>query len=156
MGVSGTISNFNFPASMTVSPETTHLSNQHFKLCIRRESGYCSICYAPFSSGSEPDVEFTFGLSAAASPTEIGCLTDYLVIPAGVDTKMDGDLEATDMSNAQRICGIAFSIDEPTSVSICSRSAPFFVEFKSDGDEAPLEENGSVGFSLNYQQMVCP
>ncbi|XP_059086989.1 uncharacterized protein LOC131883517 [Tigriopus californicus] len=60
MGVSGTISNFNFPASMTVSAETTHLSNQHYKLCIRRESGYCSICYAPFSTGSEPDDEVNF------------------------------------------------------------------------------------------------
>ncbi|TRY72124.1 hypothetical protein TCAL_12999 [Tigriopus californicus] len=130
----------------------THLSNQHYKLCIRRESGYCSICYAPFSTGSEPDDEVTFGLSD--DPVGAECSKDYLVIPAGVDTKTDGDLEATDMSNAQRICGNVFSIDEPTSVSICAKSAPFFVEFKSDGDEA--EGTGTPGFSLNYKQMICP
>ena len=41
-----TIQNFGFPPTITaVTSKVTHLSNQHYDICIRRASGSCYICY---------------------------------------------------------------------------------------------------------------
>merc|ERR1719362_1162990 len=43
-----TIQNFGFPPTITaVTSKVTHLSNQHYDICIRRASGSCYICYSP-------------------------------------------------------------------------------------------------------------
>ncbi|XP_059086991.1 uncharacterized protein LOC131883520 [Tigriopus californicus] len=47
-GPSGTISSFNFPTTAAmIGATTTHISNQCYKMCIRRQSGFCAICYVP-------------------------------------------------------------------------------------------------------------
>ena len=43
---SNNIQNFGFPPTITaVTAGVTHLSNQHYDICIRRASGSCYICY---------------------------------------------------------------------------------------------------------------
>ena len=40
------IASFGFPPTITaVTAGVTHLSNQHYDICIRRASGSCYICY---------------------------------------------------------------------------------------------------------------
>ena len=55
--VTGAISNFGYDRSSTsVGVTTTHLSNQHYNICIRRPSGCHAICYTP-------SITIAFGLS---------------------------------------------------------------------------------------------
>merc|ERR1739844_318302 len=41
------IQNFGFPTTGDVTASVTHLSNQHYDICIRRASSFCYICYSP-------------------------------------------------------------------------------------------------------------
>lgn len=46
------------------SPDT-HLSNQRYTICVRREEGMCGICYRASSVGTDGDADdqASFGLS---------------------------------------------------------------------------------------------
>merc|ERR1719192_992294 len=51
----GKFATFNYDTSKTANTKTElytqfHLADQHYNICIRRSSGYCSICYSPRSS----------------------------------------------------------------------------------------------------------
>ena len=60
-GTSGTISNFNYPTTdTTVSLATTHLQNQNYDICFRREANRCAICFTPAIATPTP---MSFGLS---------------------------------------------------------------------------------------------
>ena len=88
-GTIGLFKNFGYPTTNTkataagTAESTTHLQNQNYQICIRRESGYCYICYAPWNSiqGGE-----SFGLSINAaddmdhSVTNTYCITDYITV----------------------------------------------------------------------------
>ena len=61
------ISSFNFPTSTTanVAAKTTHLSNQDYEICIRREAGTCYICYTVqkmAAAANTPGDQNSFGL----------------------------------------------------------------------------------------------
>merc|ERR1719483_1893628 len=66
-----TIQNFGFPPTISeVTAGVTHLSNQHYDICIRRASGYCYICYSPTIvaaiqaiAGTPISAQISFGLS---------------------------------------------------------------------------------------------
>merc|ERR1739848_980830 len=87
-----TIQNFGFPPTITtVTSAVTHLSNQHYDICIRRAKGYCYICYAPTiiatitaAIGTPVDAAISFGLSISAigaSPSSMisnTCSQDWL------------------------------------------------------------------------------
>ena len=45
-GATGNIKSFNFGTTTG-----THLTNQNYAICIRREAGNCRICYEPITSG---------------------------------------------------------------------------------------------------------
>ncbi len=62
-GSSGVISSFNFPRDLTRT--ATHLSNQFYTVCLRREEGMCSVCYTPATDGVDDDSsnQASFGLS---------------------------------------------------------------------------------------------
>merc|ERR1712110_1395127 len=78
---SSNIQNFGFPPTITaVTSAVTHLSNQHYDICIRRASGYCYICYNPtiivsgIAIGTPIIAQISFGLSIggiAASPSSL-------------------------------------------------------------------------------------
>jgi len=96
-GPTGTIASFNFPMGLTtVAATVTHLSNQHYQACFRREVGRCAICYIPSvtiatSAANVAATQSSFGISqdgdddgAAESGTDAGtCTTDYVTIPFG-------------------------------------------------------------------------
>jgi len=95
-GPTGTVASFNFPLNTaTVGATETHLVNQHYQVCFRRESGRCRICYIPSvtvegTANNIPAKQSSFGLSVssnaatdpALSETDPGnCMADYLTIP---------------------------------------------------------------------------
>merc|ERR1739846_164911 len=93
-----TIQNFGFPPTITaVTAGVTHLSNQHYDICIRRASGSCYICYSPtiivsgIAIGTPIIAQISFGLSIggiAASPSSLisnTCTQDWIEVP-GADT----------------------------------------------------------------------
>lgn len=86
-GANGRISSFNFPpTATTITGSVTHLSNQDYTMCIRRESGYCYICYTLFQPTSTSITnQASFGLSVGAtdagnSAVNTDCGTDYLMV----------------------------------------------------------------------------
>lgn len=68
----------------------THLINQEYNVCFRRESGMCAICFFPaiFNAiGAMPGMQSSFGLSIASdatalksNPTTAICNTDYIIV----------------------------------------------------------------------------
>ncbi|CAB4062080.1 unnamed protein product [Lepeophtheirus salmonis] len=168
----GVFKNYNFPESATDAQTIgipTHLSNQMYTSCFRRDVGKCSICFTPQLVGM--DVE-SFGLSissdkkAAKSGLGTQCTTDYLTIFGGISQKQ---LNPNSLTLAQRYCGrkLNTKINSGIQSTICTFSVPFRVAFKSDADEEGLgnqpntnefkvQPSGATGFSLTYFQRDCP
>eukprot|EP00094_Tigriopus_californicus_P014059 TCALIF_13615-PA protein Name:"Protein of unknown function" AED:0.10 eAED:0.10 QI:0/0.63/0.66/0.91/0.54/0.66/12/94/345 len=138
----------------------THLSNQCYNICIRRESGRCAICYVPnFAdsiAGAIISSQVAFGLSVspaaiAESATGADCTTDYLLIPGAQDVIGPAMPLAQEvaMSGLQgRICGRvlssmtgkglgdAYLVGTPAmQISVCSQATPFVITFKTDDNE---------------------
>merc|ERR1719362_2076482 len=112
------VQNFGFPPTITtVTSAVTHLSNQHYDICIRRASGYCYICYTPTiiaaitaAVGTPVSAQISFGLSiseqAAASESHISesCSQDWIEIP-GADTATISAISIAAVTNGGRLCG---------------------------------------------------
>merc|ERR1711971_1458676 len=118
---SNNIQNFGFPPTITaVTSAVTHLSNQHYDICIRRASGYCYICYNPtiivtgIAIGTPIAAQISFGLSIggiAASPSALisaTCTQDWIEIP-GADTAAIAAISTAALTNGGRVCGRALS-----------------------------------------------
>jgi hypothetical protein len=176
----GKISSFNFPtADAMIGDTATHLSNQRYSVCVRRNANKCYICYIPTpaiapASATNQD---SFGLSVSpdAAPqagVNTECSTDYITIPAGTTlaiAMIATDTPLTAAGLVQRACGRFFAIAAGTaSVSLCTRSAPFRLGVNLDSDEVEIAADvaisnesamfpgGIVGFGLNYAQKDCP
>ena len=84
-GVTGLFKSFGYLTSNSAtatSSSTTHLQNQNYQVCIRRELSYCYICYASWNSIKASS---SFGLSVAAedmqtSSINSNCITDYITV----------------------------------------------------------------------------
>lgn len=83
----GLFQTFNFPQPGTqmIGAGATHLSNQNYKICIRRQANACYICYATQMVAAPAIInQVGFGLSAsgAASLSQINamCTTDYITV----------------------------------------------------------------------------
>ena len=78
---------YGYPTSNTVSASgtdhsTTHLQNQNYMVCVRREKDYCYICWAAWNSITS---DASFGVSNPAadmshSATGTNCVTDYVTV----------------------------------------------------------------------------
>ena len=102
-GVSGNIMSYNFPVGATAAVTATsmskllvciyvhislflslatHLSNQKYTICIRREANMNAICYTAFTdAAAAPAMQNSFGLSAGTGAlTNENCGTDYIEI----------------------------------------------------------------------------
>jgi hypothetical protein len=159
---SGKIRTFNFPdqtPGAAVGAGVVHLSNQHYKACVRRATASNYICYAPCTSsnggggtaGSATTAMNSFGLSgggsAIISASNLGsyCSTDYIYIAygqyvAGEMASGTADYTSTPINRLSRFCGNAISTTEDTggatvSISVCSFTTPFVVGVTTDEDE---------------------
>lgn len=130
-GTAGDIATFNWDLSGTTTAifaTTTHLANQNYDICFRREEGYCRQCYSPKFSTS-----FGVGLTAtdAMSGAGVSCYnpnTDYIEIPGAQEGSVSTATSEFTVKDAttfgdSRICGQIFtSIDNSaTEVTVCSK-----------------------------------
>ena len=61
----GTIASFNWDTSAsTIAASQTHLSNQYYDICIRRDRGYCSVCYSPYITSTT--IQSSYGIGASS------------------------------------------------------------------------------------------
>merc|ERR1719331_3632161 len=177
-----TIQNFGFPPTITaVTSGVTHLSNQHYDICIRRGSGYCYICYSPTiiaattaAIGTPIIAQISFGVSigsTAANPASLisnTCTQDWIEIP-GADTAAIAAISAAALTNGGRLCGRALSsagnsLTNAASIvtgTVCARHLPFRVGVDFDNGERDsivtadmttlLEQNGSPGGIIGFK-----
>merc|ERR1712238_390054 len=151
------IQNFGFPPTITaVTSAVTHLSNQHYDICIRRASGSCYICYSPTiiaatlaAIGTPIIAQISFGLSigaTAANPASLisaTCTQDWIEVP-GADTAAIAAISAAALTNGGRLCGrvlasaSAVESDDTgiaTVGTVCARHLPFRVGVDFDANE---------------------
>merc|ERR1711971_439701 len=177
-----TIQNFGFPPTITaVTAGVTHLSNQHYDICIRRASGSCYICYSPTiistilaAIGTPITTQISFGVSigaTAANPASLisnTCTQDWIEIP-GADTAAIAAISAAALTNGGRVCGrvlasitAAESDDVIAGVgTVCARHLPFRVGVNFDNAERDsivtadmttlTEQNGSPGGIVGFK-----
>ena len=156
-GNTGTVQSFNFPTGNTVGASATHLSNQNYEICIRRNNGYCAICYTVAISGTnDPASQGSFGLST--SPCGGGdlnlntcnevqqqenqnCDDDFIIIPNAVSSAAIA--LGANAAGSIRICGRYFRTTIGAgSVEVCSGHTPFRIGFITNGGE--MTENPTV------------
>merc|ERR1712012_1522168 len=80
---------YNFPTA-DVTATSTHLSNQMYTICIRREANRRAICYTAFiDAAASPAKQNSFGISVAAAAMKASsnteCTTDYIEITSAID-----------------------------------------------------------------------
>jgi len=164
----GKLRSFNFPeqsATTGVADDVVHLSDQHYRICIRRPQNTNRICYLPCHAGTAATGDQgSFGVSGsptaianavpaagdqAAAQSGVGgtsCYKDYLEIIGGTTNAIatigttGGAVAATftgGYSSNTRFCGRFFNpADAQTAqVSVCSASLPFEVGVEFDSNE---------------------
>jgi len=142
-GITGSISTYGYNSGIIT---TENLPSLDYKVCIRREDGYCSIRHSACSSTS-------FDLSAIANADTaigvrgaVGCYADFIQIPGG---SLDGTGTTYD-----RYCGGKLThIAGAASQAIISKSVPFEVYVHTDVTDTPSAT--PYGVCLNYQQLPC-
>merc|ERR1711971_664968 len=175
------IQNFGFPTTGAVTAQVTHLSNQHYDICIRRASGSCYICYSPTiiaailaAIGTPIAAQISFGVSVGATlanPASLisnTCTNDWIEIP-GADTAAIAAISAAALTNGGRVCGrvlasvtVAESDDTIAGVgTVCARHLPFRVGVNFDNAERDsigtadmttlTEANGSPGGIIGFK-----
>jgi len=175
----GTIRSFNFPnqaAGAAVAAGVVHLSNQHYKACIRRPLGANRICYPPCTSVDPATGQSSFGVSrsmtdanALSQQGQAQCSDDYIGIPGGI---LGGKAAQGDLSLVSVYCGRNLvpaadtnwvaAIDVTTAV--CTSVAPFEITVHFDDNEVfggnnandarnewSINPGGIIGFSLCYE-----
>ena len=132
-GITGDIATFNWDlAGTTVSALAgiTHLADQHYSICFRREEGYCRTCFSEKFAGS-------FGVSLATTDAQSGSgvfcdaatagLLDYVEIPGAQATAVstassEFSTKVLATMGHHRICGLALnSIDDAVAAEVCSK-----------------------------------
>lgn len=172
----GLIASFNYPigaaavAKGTDGTAMTHLANQRYSICFRRNANMCALCFrtniATAGSGTQ-----SFGLSvsnpAQKSEVDATCTSDYLEIPQAVATEVLARARAS--LGHQKICGSQFiaAADSAgaTTTTVCTGSVPFRIGVVTDATEAWVTggaattnddtNHGIIGFALNYWQTAC-
>jgi len=169
----GVVRSFNFPdqtAGTAVKDVVTHLSNQHYSICIRKPADRSRVCYYPCTvkAIAAADESTSFGLSvspdaAAQSAVDTACIGDYLEI-IGATTLAISAIDAVS-ADTHRLCGRIFSnaAAATAAISVCTMSAPFrigvhfdadeligFTDDDATTDELEIRPGGQLGFSLCY------
>lgn len=175
-GNTGTFSSFNFQTTKNaVTSSVTHLSNQCYSICFRRNQNKCALCVAPTinpAGASNVADQASFGLSASTPGTaenDVTCSTDYLVIPNG-QAFGAAVIAMTNVvvGDGSRFCGRYLNkiTQAMNGVSICTFTRPFRIAFKTDANEVvgiaatgTNEQTGApggiIGFQLSFNQISC-
>jgi len=160
----GTVSTFNWQG---VGAASTHLANQNYNVCVRKNVGRCSICYSAMTTGSAT-ISGSFGLSngksdgadaksgagtscsqtTSTNPNDSG---DFVVIQGGATaasaTPAVVNAALTGIGGA-RFCG-RFLNDAAAGaqgdVTICSNRTPFQLSVHTDGIEAAADTGAQAG-----------
>ena len=123
-GTTGLIKSFGFPSSNTASAtdvSTTHLQNQVYQICIRRESGYCYICYSPWDSDGSFGVSVSPTAAIAKGAVSTSCIDDYIVIPGG-HTAAIAAITTPTVASRSKYCGrFLATSDSATELTICCK-----------------------------------
>jgi hypothetical protein len=156
----GTIQSYNFGATSPL-----HLAGQHQRICIRREKGFCRMCYF---AAAKTD----FSISGKQTKNTGGFISKKTTVSNccgyGVDAKKTthgfdclllpgAEKAAGTLLLSSRACGGLFntkfakSTAAAATMTVCTRLTPFLVEFVSDNYEYSAEK-GSKGFKLSYFQ----
>jgi len=152
-----------------------HLTNQKQRICVRREEGYCRICwYAASISDVDLGGKVTKGVIKQYSCCQYGIVPsndaadngsmggyDCLMIP-GATTG------TASVAKLNAVCGGGGGIPDataaaPASSTLCSKNVPFRIEFYSDSWEyaaATIYEGGASGKATKgakvaYLQTTC-
>jgi len=152
-----------------------HLANQQQRICVRREEGYCRICwYAAINTDVDLGGKVTKGIINQNSCCGYGLVpekdTDANGGNGGYDCLMIPGATTGTASAAKpnAICGGAGGVATataaaPASKTICSKNVPFRIEFYSDSWEhasATIYEGGASGKATKgakvaYFQTTC-
>jgi len=154
-----TFSTFNYANSV-------HLANQKQIMCFRREQGNCQICYsAPAATDVHLSGSGAKGVTLPSSCCDYG-ITGKKVIGGGDCIIIPGAEKKTSTKNsAIAVCQAGgqkglVTVTGTTAATVCSKAAPFRVEFISDGIEVvaittTIADIGSKGIKLKYWQNSC-
>jgi len=156
----GTIKSFNFDGG-------EHLSDQNQLFCVRRESNQCQICWTAaaddfhVSGMSPPDAASASGHVGKSNNAGgygadgKGTNFDHVRIPSATKAA-DGAYIA---GNADGFAGHTFATETATgkgTATVCSRSLPFRLRFRTDGAEASAESKlAEKGIKMSYEQKTC-
>jgi len=144
-GNTGTVKSFNWQGTGAAS---THLANQKYNVCVRKNVGFRSICWNPTSTGAFGLSNGASGAAAAKSGAGTSCpgtqtsttnptdSADFVFIAGAGDSTTS---TAPTSPTGGRVCGRFFSASTTGSTSeatICSRITPFQLSVHTDGIEA--------------------
>ena len=132
-GTAGSFATFNFDLAATAASSfasITHLANQDYNICFRREENYCRTCFWPkiaYSFGLT--TETTAGMARAGPDCYTPDIADYIEIPGAQEGSVStATSEFTTKDGAtlgsSRMCGQLFSNIDATgaaAVTICSK-----------------------------------
>lgn len=127
---------------------TEHLQSQNYKVCMRREEGYCTIIHSPSTTSS---FAFSNAANANIATGDVGstnCYLDFIGIPGGYT-------DGTGATSFDRFCGVFISTAPLATAStpISSDRLPFEVQVMTDA----TEQGASTprGASMKYMQSPC-
>jgi len=165
MSPAGKLRSFNFPeqnAAAQVTNSVTHLSDQHYKICIRRPASRNRICYAECrAGGGATGNQGSFGISGSpptalpptggqtAAQSGVGgttCIDDYVEILGGTTSAnaalgTTGGAIATAFTGGygtnSRFCGrfLNTASGQTATAMVCTASVPFEVGVEFDSNE---------------------
>ena len=82
-GSTGLVKSFGYLTSntdSTTSEATTHLQNQNYNVCVRREKGMCYICWSEWDSDDSFGLSLSDTAAIAKANTGTDCTLDYIVV----------------------------------------------------------------------------
>ena len=134
-GTFGSFATFNWDLAVTTNAAqvagVTHLANQDYDICFRREENYCRTCFSPKFAGSY-GVSIGAAVDAASSGAACAVGTagfqDYIEIPgaqlstASTTTSQYATRDPA-VVGAARMCGVVFNNKEAEAAgaTICSK-----------------------------------
>lgn len=162
--VSGQFKTFNFDGPTT----GTHLKEQDYQICFRKEKGYCCVQYNVCEESDYGDNNYTLypdgtnaynNAAAVSKYSESECTADYITIAGGAGVCSTNPALAG--PTRDRFCGARLSVTtiSKTHNPVCDCTPPFAVGIKTDAKNDPLnpdaDEKRSRGLCLDFTQQPC-